>query len=569
VTGRGVPCTGAGRGQAESGFGHAAGAPAGALVSGAGVNFKTLVKELPPYATQSGKRTSPLLPAPTCGFAARGFRLRLLSFARRLPVLAGGLALALSWSSPAPAATQRYIKRQLQVSIQLAWVMTDGTVLGQGYDNSSWYKYTPDAMGSYADGTWTQLASLPSGYAPSAFSSAVLADGRLAISGGEYNNGGQYQLQLTNLGAIYDPAKNTWTPIGHPKGWGFIGDSPNSVLPGGQFLVGQKLTEEAAYLDPKTLKWTMVGTAGKADFNSEEGWTLLPNGTILTADVKDAPNSEIYNPTAGTWTSAGSTIVDLHSPSPYSTCLQYGPKKKDCYLPPGEIGPAILRPDGTVFATGSGSGPNGYGAGHTAVYHTTGSHAGTWTTGPDFPNGDDAGDSFAALLPSGNVLVLGVEGYLYEWNGTTFVQTGSAGGPMLLLPSGQVMIFGYNGTSLYSGAGQPQASWAPAIMSVATKLTHGKTYPIAGTQFNGLSQAMSFGDEYQNATNYPLVRITNVASSHVFYAKTHDHSTMAVATGSTVVSTNFDVPAKIDSGPSMLQVVANGIASNPVSVSIK
>ena len=82
----------------------------------------------------------------------------------------------------------------------------------------------------------------------------MLADGRLAISGGEYNDDGPYQLQLTNLGAIYDPVKNTWTPLGHPTKWGFIGDSPNTVLPNGQFLVGQKLTKRDAYLDPKTLE---------------------------------------------------------------------------------------------------------------------------------------------------------------------------------------------------------------------------------------------------------------------------------------------------------------------------
>ena len=72
-------------------------------------------------------------------------------------------------------------------------------------------------------------------------------------------------------------------------------------------------------------------------------------------------------------------------------------------------------------------------------------------------------------------------------------------------------------------------------------VTRGSTYKISGTQFNGLSQAAAFGDEDETATNYPLVRITNKATSHVFYAKTHDHSTMAVATGKAIVSTNFDM----------------------------
>jgi hypothetical protein len=44
---------------------------------------------------------------------------------------------------------------------------------------------------------------------------------------------------------------------------------------------------------------------------------------------------------------------------------------------------------------------------------------------------------------------------------------------------------------------------------------------------------------------------------------------MGVATGSLPVSTNFDVPAKMDTGASKLVVIANGIASKPVNVTIK
>ena len=219
--------------------------------------------------------------------------------------------------------------------------------------------------------------------------------------------------------------------------------------------------------------------------------------------------------------------------------------------------------------TGSGSGANGYGAGHTAIYYSTGSNAGTWAVGPNFPNNDNAGDSYAALLPSGNVLVFGVSGALYEFNGTTMTQTGTYGGAPILLPTGQVMIVGTtNSISLYTAAGSPQASWAPTITSAPSTVSPGTTYQISGTQFNGLSQAMSFGDEYQNATNYPLVRITNNSTGHVFYARTHDHSSMGVATGSLTVSTNFDVPSVIDAGPSTLEVVANGIASTPVSITV-
>jgi hypothetical protein len=452
---------------------------------------------------------------------------------------------------------------QPPTGMQMAWLLTDGSILAQS--NSNWntfYRYVPDATGGYSDGTWSSAIVLQSGYGPDAAASDLLANGEFVIIGGEYNTPGNgYQLQLTNLGAVYNPLTNKFTALGHPHGWKYIGDSPSSVLPDGKLLLGQKLTEFDAALNPKTLKWKTVKHKGKSDFNSEEGWTLLADGTILTADVKNAPNSEIYTPKTGTWKSAGSTIVDLHSPSPYG-CLLYGPSL--CYYPPGEIGPSILRPDGTVFYTGSYS--SGYGAGHTAIYNST---TATWTKGPDFPNSDNAGDSFAVLEPSGNVLVFGDSGTAYEWNGSTFTQLNGVTeqGPPLLLPTGQIMLLGYT-VVLYTPTGSPKASWAPTITTAPSSISAGQTYKISGTQFNGLSQAMAFGDEYQNPTNYPLVRVTMNSSGHIYYLRTHDHSTMGVATGSKIVSTNFDVPSGIASGSGKLVVVANGIASQPVSVTV-
>jgi hypothetical protein len=470
-------------------------------------------------------------------------------------LLAVGMFL-LSISALLPAQTLQRLAHQSPDGCGLAFQLTDGTVMCQGNADSDWYKLTPDNTGSYINGTWSKLANLPAGYVPDAFASAVLADGRLVITGGEYNNGA---FALTNLGAIYNPATNTWTNLPPPPGWSYIGDSPSVVLPNGNYLVGDKLLKSLAMLNPKTLTWTVMAGTGKSDFNAEEGWTLLANGTVLTADVKHAPNSEIFTLSTKKWTTAGSTIVDLHSPSPFG-CINYGPGGSLCYYPPGEIGPAILRPDGTVFATGSYSSST-TGAGHTAIYDTA---TGTWTAGPDFPNGDNAGDSFAVLLPSGNVLVEGELGS-YEWDGVNFNPTLSTPGSLMILPTGQVLV---GGAEVYNPTGTYEAGWAPTITTIASSVTRGSTYKISGTQFNGLSQAAAFGDEFQTATNYPLVRITNTSTGHVFYAKTHDHSTMAVATGSAVVSTNFDVPATMETGASSLEVVANGIPSAPVSITV-
>jgi hypothetical protein len=445
----------------------------------------------------------------------------------------------------------------------IGFLLTDGTVMFQGNQLQDWWQLTPDKNGSYLKGTWKQLASLASNYEPDAFASAVLADGRLIIEGGEYNFG---NFALTNLGAVYDPAKNTWTNQKPPKGWGYIGDSPSVVLPDGRYLIGRKTTKQIAVLDPKTMQWTELNSTGKSDFNAEEGWTLMPDGTVLTYDVKHAPHSEKYLASDQKWFSAGSTIVDLHSPYT-GGCIPYGNGKQ--YCPPGEVGPGVLRPDGTVLATGSGSN-GGNGPGHTSVYHPGAkpTDPGKWVVGPDFPNNDNAGDNFAVLLTNGDVLVAGDSGALYEFNGTKLIQSPISNVlPILVLPTGEVIVIG-NEVGLYTAKGTYKSTWAPTITKAPSSVTRGSSYKISGTQFNGLSQAAAFGDEYQTATNYPLVRITNNASGHVFYAKTHDHSTMGVATGKTVVSTNFDVPSGMETGASSLVVVANGIPSKPVNVTV-
>jgi hypothetical protein len=470
--------------------------------------------------------------------------------------LVSTVLLLLAISQISLAQTTQKLLHQPPDGAGIGFLLTDGTVMYQGNAESDWYKLTPDITGSYVNGTWKRLANLPSGYVPDAFASAVLADGRLVITGGEYLNG---NFTLTNLGAIYDPTKNTWTNLLPPASWQYIGDSPSVVLPNGNFMVGNKLLKSLATLNPKTLKWTVMPGTGKSDFNAEEGWTLLPDGSILTMDVKNAPNSERFVLSTKTWSTAGSTIVDLHSPSPFG-CINYGPGGKLCYHPPGEIGPAILRPDGTVFATGSFSNTTS-GAGHTAIYD---SKTGAWSVGPDFPNGDNAGDSFAVLLPSGNVLVEGSVNS-YEWDGINFNPTIPTPGSLIVLPTGQVLV---GGSEVYNPTGTYEAGWVPTITSVTSTVTRGSTYKISGTQFNGLSQAAAFGDEFETATNYPLVRITNNSTHHVFYAKTHDHSTMGVATGSAIVSTNFDVPATMETGASSLEVVTNGIPSAPVSITV-
>ena len=208
---------------------------------------------------------------------------------KRFLLVAFCLLLAITGASSAQ--TIQRLAHQPPDGAGIGFLLTDGTVLYQGNAESDWYKLTPDNAGSYINGIWTRMANLPAGYVPDAFASAVLPDGRVVITGGEYLNG---NFTLTNLGAIYDPKANTWTNLPAPATWQYIGDSPSVVLPNGTFMVGNKLTKSMASLNATTLKWTVTPGTGKSDFNAEEGWTLLPDGTVLTEDVKNAPNSERY-----------------------------------------------------------------------------------------------------------------------------------------------------------------------------------------------------------------------------------------------------------------------------------
>jgi hypothetical protein len=464
-------------------------------------------------------------------------------------------------------------------------LLTDGTVLIQDTAFPDWWRLTPDSTGSYVNGTWTQIASLPNSYSPLYHSSAVLPDGRLIIEGGEY----LLNLKQTELvptwsakGSIYDPLADTWTPIKPPSFFGgfgpfkqTIGDAQSVVLADGTYMQADCCTKEQALLDATTLTWTQTGK-NKYDINDEEGWNLLPSGEVLVVDayvpagfpyLPNGKNSELYNPKTGAWHSAGSTVVQL-----WDSAKDCGGEKVATF----ELGPGVLRPDGTVFYTGA----NSCGPGNTAIYNSI---TGTWTPGPAFPDDLDIADGPAALEPNGKVLMaaspfFGPPGVVFfEWDGTSLTPVaGTPNAPfepsyvsnMLVLPTGQILQTDFsNDVEIYTPAGSYDKAWAPTITSVPTFINRGGTYQLSGVLLNGLSQGAFYGDDIQAATNYPLVRLTNVNTHEVIYARTHDHSSMAVASPD-VVSTNFDVPLGAEPGYNTLVVVANGIPSAPVTVLI-
>ena len=431
-------------------------------------------------------------------------------------------------------------------------LMTDGGVLVQDADNNDWWKLTPDKFGNYATGTWTELPSTP-GYGPLYYASAILPDGRFFSLGGEYNMGSPTIWQ--NLGEIYDPALNKWSILKAPTGWKNIGDMGSITLPNGKLMLADPFSSVCALFDPLTGNYTVPYGTGKLDANDEEGLTLLPDGTVLTVETTPF-QAQIFNPVTQKWGNAMTTPVNI---------VGLGE----------EIGPQVLRYDGTVICFGGGN--------FNAVYNTK---TKSWKTAPNFPTvGGQAlccADAPACLLTNGNVLVqtgppnFGSPSVFLEWDGKAFTQVpatpNAAGEPsfvgsMLMLPSGEVMVTDFsNDIELYTSKGGPQAAWAPNITSSPIAITGGGSYKLAGTQLNGWSGSSAYGDDEQNFTNYPIIRITNNATGHVTYCKEFSPSTNAICTGPLVITTNFTVPVTAEQGASTIQVVTNGIPSTAVPI---
>jgi hypothetical protein len=471
-------------------------------------------------------------------------------------------------------------------------LLTNGNVLVHICGTESWYLLQPDSSGNYATGSWSATGSLPSGYGPRYHASAVLPDGRVIIQGGEYNetcNNGATPV-WTSLGAIYDPIAGTWTAVSPPSGSGWtntdacgtkdanggIGDAESIVLPDGVFMLGACCARPSvdALFNATTLTYSATGAPPRSQ--DEQGYTLLQTGNVLTIDVPDPNTTHLYNQGTGTWTVGASTPVSLVDPTACGN---------------EEIGPAITRPDGTTVAFGGNSGCTSSPADPTAIYTAS---TNSWVQGPDVPQISGSyytlADAPAAVLPNGNILFAASPGFanspthFFEFTSATSSPANSinqvadpiyfAGSSssyyynFLVLPNGQILMTDFSDIAeIYTPTGGPDPAWAPTISSVPTTLSLGNSYQVSGTQLNGLSQGAAYGDDVQGATNYPLVQIVNNGTGHVFYAATSNFSTMSIAPAQ-AGSANFQVASGTETGASTLYVIANGIASQAVPVTV-
>ncbi len=470
-------------------------------------------------------------------------------------------------------------------------LLTDGSIMAQEVDQSGsgtvhWHVLAPDASGEYISRTWTPLPDVPNArdgtiYAPLWYASAVLVDGRVLIAGGEYLGDKPVDSALVY---VYDPVNNAWDQQDPPGSspWKMVGDAPCCVLPDGRVLVGSIADERTAFFDPRVsgAPWSDGPSMPSGTNSNEESWVLLPDGSIISPQCNGHPATLLLGPNASSssrWMPAGDTPMDLVD------ALSF------------EIGPGLTLTDGRAAFVGA--------TGATALYKPNASpgNVGDWVAGPALGASGSktigAKDAPACLLPNGRILLAasaydptykdsdgntdyGTTTLFFEWdaqNATLTPVPPSADGNdsqaafvgrMLLLPNGDAAFAtGTNDLWMYTPQGAPQSAWAPVVTNAPAQLKAGSLSTLHGKRFNGMSQGSAYGDDVSCATNYPVVRLRG-ADGSITFCRTANHSTMGIATGELIVSTDFTVPPTLKPGSYNLEVVANGIPSEGVPITI-
>ncbi len=434
-------------------------------------------------------------------------------------------------------------------------VLSDGTILCKTSAGTTdgigniYNRLTPDANGSYANGTWSSIAAMHS--TRLYYSSQVLKDGRVYVAGGEYGTGG-------SSGETYNPLTNVWTSnaaIGS-----FVSDANSEILENGtviQALVTGTLKTTKIY-NPVANTYATGPTC--IGIHNESAWLKLPDNSILFID-RGATTSERYIPAQNKWIADATVPVSIYDP--------FGL----------ESGGAVLLPNGKALFLGS--------LGHNAIYTPSGSTAmGSWAAAADFPNGQGTPDAPVAMMVNGKVLCAvspkatssnhfptPTSYYEYNYTTNTFTQVNAPGGGlthpipcyeanMVDLPNGQVLYADQNSNQyyVYTPDGSPLASGKPTITKIQ-KSSPG-TYMFIGHLFNGISEGASYGDDWQMNSNYPLVRIT--VNSQVFYARTFNWNSTGVMRGAANDTVFVTLPSGLPKGRYSIVVEANGISSDPV-----
>ena len=377
---------------------------------------------------------------------------------RHLAVRAAAFAVTIGYATAASAAGWTPLVNRPSVgSIQLMILLTDGSVMVHTFDDAqTWVKLTPDAKGSYVNGTWVTLGKMitPRLY----FASQVMQNGNLWLMGGEYT-GPFFDANWGPQAEIYNTLSNTWSEAAsYPPqaGCGLVPVTSSVSLTAGSAAI------DGIYSTYRILSgWTVAGTG------------IPANATVIKVE---SPTSVIMSAKA---TASGPAVA------------QFVGEPTSCF---GDD-PSILVPGHKILA-GNLLGPETY------LYSI--SHNAFTPTGTKVYN-DSSDEEGWAVLPNGQILnydlfqsIAANTGYAEKYNPATGLWTsispadGTARGTLPVLSDPQLgyelgpLIQLFDGRALVIGANQHTAlytlssnTWAPGPDMRADLTGPGGTIPNA------------------------------------------------------------------------------------------
>ncbi len=338
--------------------------------------------------------------------------------------------------------------------------LTDGTVMIQNGSSQNWMRLTPDAKGSYINGTWSANPIAPMNLDRLYFAAQVLQDGRVWVLGGEYS-GPYLDSNITPEAEIWNPVSNSWSPAAsYPPELGPFGC--------GTITVSSAVNESA----------TDVLTGIYSTSRLQVGWTVsgtgIPSGTTVTSI--DSPSQvHISNP-------ATSTQIVV---------ARFTGRTLACF---GDD-PSILLPNGDIFAGNIFT--------NTVATYSVATDA--WTSSVSKYYSDRSDEEGWAKLSNDKILVYDLfqsisasngngyaelfDPYTHTWNGISPVDNTAHGslqvlssaalgdelGPTIRLQDGRILQVGANQrTALYT---ETTNTWTPGPEIVGSLTNSQGTVP--------------------------------------------------------------------------------------------
>ena len=189
--------------------------------------------------------------------------------------------------------------------------LNDGTVLAFAGKTSSGAALNAVQQYDAATGTWTSKANLPVAlYRPNA---VTLANGKVLVSGGGTGNGSSVYANSY----LYTPSSNSWASTGAMgtarRDHALVVLDANRVMTVGGATAGVGCTSAGALnteiYNVSAGTWSSLGAYSQNNIVSPDT-LLLSNGRVLMASSICANNNTgIFNPATNTWASAGTNTT--------------------------------------------------------------------------------------------------------------------------------------------------------------------------------------------------------------------------------------------------------------------